>query len=122
MFLSIIVIVTISTFPGWRTIVDDDGEELEMRPFPPRRKMHLSNAIVCAASVFGLISVLWVHVGAVAASATLELVYNGAVDSGVGAVAMTLGWLSLGLQILVCMMTRVMIMSIELLQKLKDDD
>lgn len=122
MFLSIIAIVTLLTFPGWRTIVNDDGEELEMKPFPPRRRMHMSNAIVCAASIFSLISVLWLHVGAVAASATLDLVYNGAVDSGVGAVAMTLGWLSLSLQIWVCVMMRVMTISVDLLQNLKDED
>ena len=122
MFLSILVIVALWSFEGWSTTVNEDGEDILTRPFPQRSKMHLIISMACAASGFGLISVLWLHVGAVAASATLNLVYKVSVKTGVGAVAMTLGWVSVCLQILVCAMAQVMIWSVEVLHRLTDED
>jgi hypothetical protein len=79
-------------------------------------------ALIFIASIFILVSVLWQHTASVAASQVAQDFGNGSVKSGVGTGTMVLGWFSFALFIIVTTSLIVMILSIQLLDKLTDDD
>jgi hypothetical protein len=84
--------------------------------------MQVAVALIFIASIFILVSVLWQHTASVAAAQVASDFGNGSVRSGVGTSAMVLGWFSFALFIIVTIALIVMILSIQLLDKLTDDD
>lgn len=64
---------------------------------------------------------LWQHTASVAASTIAQDLGNGSVKSGVGTTAMVLGWFGFSLLIVVTIGLLVMILSIQLFDKLTDD-
>lgn len=111
-----------ATFPGWHTETTDDGSEHEVKPFPSRA---VSQAIACGLTIctmFSFVSTIWVHIGAVAAATTLDLVYRGLVITHIGWLPLFLSWLAVALHAIVLAGTIVMILSIQLLDRLTDDD
>ena len=64
---------------------------------------------------------LWQHTASVAASTIAQDLGNGSVRSGVGTTAMVLGWFGFSLLIVVTIGLLVMILSIQLFDKMTDD-
>ena len=122
LILAFLTFLLLGTFPGWHTSQRADGEELEVKPFPSRPVSQVALATIFIASVFVLVSVMWQHTAAVAASTIAQDLGNGSVRSGVGTSAMVLGWFGFGLLVLVTLGLLVMILSIQLLDRLTSED
>ncbi|RVX75377.1 hypothetical protein B0A52_00730 [Exophiala mesophila] len=120
--LAFLTFLLLATFPGWHTTTGHDGSEQEVRPFPPRAVSQVALATIFIASVFILVSVMWQHTAAVAATTVAQDLGNGSVRSGVGTAAMVLGWFGFGLLVVVTLGLLVMILSIQLLDRLTDED
>lgn len=93
-----------------------------MKPFPSRALGKTLCAILAAAFLFALLSSLWQHTAAVAFTTTVQNMAYGTVKSEVGAAAIGLGWASLALYIAAFCAMVVMIVSIQLLDRLTDDE
>lgn len=121
--LAFVVFLLLATFPGWHEEQDErTGSEIDIKPFPSRAVSQTALALIFISSIFLLVSVLWQHTASVAAAQVASDFGNGSVKSGVGAAAMVLGWFSFTLLIIVTIALLVMIMSIQLLDKLTDDE
>ena len=77
--------------------------------------------MIFIASIFVLVSVLWQHTASVAASIIAQDLGNGSVKSGVGTTAMILGWFGFGLLVVVTIGLLVMILSIQLLNRMAEE-
>lgn len=99
--LAFLTFLLLATFPGWHTSTGADGSEHEVKPFPSRAVSQVALATIFIASVFVLVSVMWQHTAAVAASTIAQDLGNGSVRSGVGTAAMVLGWFGFGLLVVV---------------------
>lgn len=119
--LAFLTFLLLATFPGWHEEIQDDGSEREVKPFPSRAVSQVALATIFIASVFVLVSVMWQHTAAVAASQIAQDLGNGSVKSGVGTTAMILGWFGFGLLVVVTLGLLVMILSISLLGRLTDE-
>jgi hypothetical protein len=119
--LAFFTFLLLATFPGWHTTRGSEGSEREVKPFPSRAVSQVALATVFIAAVFTLVSVLWQHTAAVAAATIAQDLGNGSVKSGVGTTAMILGWMSFGLLVVVTLGLLVMILSIQLLDRLTDE-
>ncbi|OBT49197.1 hypothetical protein VE00_00148 [Pseudogymnoascus sp. WSF 3629] len=115
-----ICFILLATFPGWHTAENEDGSEVDVKPFPSRPVSQVSLAIIFIGSIFVLVSVLWQHTASVAASIIAQDLANGSVKSGVGVTAMVLGWFGFALLIIVTIGLLVMILSIQVLQDMSD--
>ncbi|KAJ5854957.1 hypothetical protein N7534_007500 [Penicillium rubens] len=116
--LMFICFLLLSTFPGWHEEVGDDGDERQVKPFPSEAALLASLLAASASSGFGLITILWQHVNSSATATMAEILTYGAVSGHVGGVAMTLGWLSIGLIVLVCVGLWALKLSISLITSL----
>lgn len=92
-----------------------------MKPFPSRAVSQVALALIFIASIFVLVSVLWQHTASVAASIIAQDLGNGSVKSGVGTTAMILGWFGFGLLVVVTIGLLVMILSIQLLNRMAEE-
>jgi hypothetical protein len=119
--VAFLTFLLLATFPGWHTTTTSDGSEHEVKPFPSRAVSQVALATIFIASVFVLVSVMWQHTAAVAASTVAQDLGNGSVKSGVGTAAMVLGWFGFGLLVVVTLGLLVMILSIQLLDRLTDE-
>ncbi|QIX00220.1 hypothetical protein AMS68_005737 [Peltaster fructicola] len=120
--LAFITFLLLATFPGWHEERDArTGSDIDIKPFPSRPVSQVALAMIFISSIFVLVSVLWQHTASVAAAQVAQDFGNGSVASGVGTSAMVLGWFSLALLIVVTIGLLVMILSIQLLDKLTDD-
>ena len=119
--LAFLTFLLLATFPGWHTSTGRDGSEHEVKPFPSRAVSQVALATIFIASVFVLVSVMWQHTAAVAASTIAQDLGNGSVKSGVGTTAMVFGWVAFGLLVVVTLGLLVMILSIQLLDRLTDE-
>lgn len=119
--LAFLTFLLLATFPGWHTSMSSDGSEHEVKPFPSRPVSQAALATIFIASVFVLVSVMWQHTAAVAASTIAQDLGNGVVRSGVGTAAMVLGWFGFGLLVIVTLGLLVMILSIQLLDRLTEE-
>lgn len=117
-----VTFILLATFPGWHEEPDPrTGSEVDVKPFPSRPVSQAALALIFIASIFVLVSVLWQHTASVAAAQIAQDLGNGSVKSGVGTTAMVLGWFGFGLFVVVTIGLLVMILSIQLLDKLTDD-
>lgn len=119
--LAFLTFLLLATFPGWHEEVTGDGSEREVKPFPSRAVSQVALATIFVASVFILVSIMWQHTAAVAASTIVQDLGNGSVKSGVGTTAMILGWFGFGLLVVVTLGLLVMILSIRLFEGLTDE-
>ena len=110
--LAFLTFLLLATFPGWHTDTSSSGSEHEVKPFLSRPVSQVTLATIFIAGVFILVSVLWQHTAAVAASTVAQDLGNGSVKSGVGTTAMILGWFGFGLLVVVILGFLVMILSI----------
>jgi hypothetical protein len=119
--LSAITLFLLSTFPGWHEEIDENGSDTEVKPFPSRQTSLLAASCQGFASGFTLISATWQHVATVGASSAIQALANGAVLTTVGTTAMALGWPAVALGTVVFVGLVVMILSINLLDRLGED-
>lgn len=120
--LMFICILSLSTFPGWHEEVNDNGSEYEVKPFPSQISLSICLLAVSASFGFGLISILWQHINSSATATMTEILTYGAVSGHVGAVAMALGWLSIGLIAIVCMALFMMKLTLTMIRQPDEDD
>ena len=71
--------------------------------------------------MFAIVSVIWMHIGTVAAATTLDLIYGSLLVTHVGWIPMFLGWFSGTLQAIITIGVIVMILSMDLLDRLTDE-
>ena len=116
--LAFVCFILLATFPGWHEEIDESGSERSVKPFPSRPVSQVALALIFVSSIFVLVSVLWQHTASVAASTIAQDLGNGSVRSGVGTTAMILGWFGFALLIVVTIGLLVMILSMQLLQKI----
>jgi len=119
--LAFAAVLLLGTFPGWHKDVDAEGDEHEIKPFPSRLVTSVALACLILSFIFALISTLWQHIAAVAVATSLSTFIGGAITSHVGATSMALGWTAVGLLALAIMGVLVMILSIQLLDRLTDE-
>ncbi|KAJ5201241.1 Mg2+ transporter protein CorA-like/Zinc transport protein ZntB [Penicillium cf. viridicatum] len=120
--LMFICILSLSRFPGWRDEVDDNGSEYETMPFPSQIALSICFLAVSASFGFGLISILWQHINSSATATMTEILNYGAVSGHVGAVAMALGWLSIGLLVIIWMALFRMKLNLTMIRQLIGDE
>src|SRR6266513_495031 len=93
--LAFLSFILIATFPGWHYEQDElTGEELDVKPFPPRPVVEVCLMIEVVAAMLTLVMSLWQHTGAVAARAVVIAATYGNVVAEIGTAAVTLTWLS----------------------------
>jgi len=71
--------------------------------------------------MFAIVSVIWMHIGTVAAATTLDLIYGSLLVTHVGWIPMFFGWFSVTLQAITAIGVGVMVLSIDLLDRLTDE-
>ena len=110
------------TFPGWHEDGEDaNGEPIEVKPFPSRPVSLVALASSTLAALLALVSMMWQHTASVAAATTAQDLGYGTVKSGIGAKSLALGWAGLALTVLPAIGILVMILSIQILDRLTDD-
>ena len=110
-----------ATFPGWHEETDEAGSERDVKPFPSRPVSQVALGSVSLASLLALVSMMWQHTASVAAATTAQDMAYGSVTSRVGAAAMALGWIGLAFLVVPAIGLLVMILSIQLLDRLTDE-
>ena len=120
--LTFICFVLLWTFPGWHEEVNDDGSEIEVKPFPSRPVSQVALGLIGLGFMFGLISILWQHINSSAAGTMAEGLTYGAVESHIGTVAVVLGWAAVVCMGLSTVALLTMIWSIERIRLLTDED
>ncbi|KAK0656300.1 Ca2+ regulator and membrane fusion protein Fig1-domain-containing protein [Cercophora newfieldiana] len=111
-------IVLLATFPGWHDEEDSEGSERQVKPFPSRRVSQIALSLYTAAFLLSFITVLWQHLGSAAAYTLANALTYDTIDASVGAGAMALGWVGVGLSALTALGMLLMIMSIRVLAAL----
>lgn len=82
--------------------------------------MRVVIVVLAVASFLNFVSILWQHISSSVAVVMGQSLSYGAVKGHVGSVAMVLGWGGVFLNILVTVMMIIMILSIEVLDRLTD--
>lgn len=115
-------VILLSTFPGWHQERDErTGSEVDVKPFPSRPVSQVALTCSFVAAVLLLVSGLWQHVGSVGAAAMADIVYKGNVDTHIGALAVSMAWISFTVTAIVGIGLLVMILSIIVLDRLTDE-
>ena len=119
---ALFVIALLATFPGWHEETNDNGSEVEVKPFPSHPVVNVAYYTSQAATFLIFASAVWQHASAVAFSIALQNASAGLVKSEVGTSAMVLVWFGFGLLALVTIGLYILILSIKLLKDITDDD
>lgn len=110
-----------STFPVWHEEIDETGSVRYVKPFPSRSVSQIGCGMLAMAVLCIMISSLWQHTASVASATTAQNFAYGFVKSEVGAAAMGIGWALLGAYFVVLLYLCIMILSIQLLDRLTDE-
>lgn len=109
------------SFPGWHQEVDENGFDIDVKPFPPKYKSGIAALLSIFASYLALLSMLWQHVASITFVTNVESMTYQIVKGHVGALGLMLGWLAAGAMILGSAGIVAMIVAINLLDKLTDE-
>jgi hypothetical protein len=94
--LAFLVLVLLSTYPGWHQFEPSDRDEAsveyEVKPFPAQAVAKVSLGALVLASLFSFISVLVQHIVSATGSTMVETLSYGTVKGKVGSASMVLGW------------------------------
>ena len=121
--LALIPLLTLSLFPNYHTENDElTGKEVEVKPFPSRKKFFICLASTTLAVLFAFVSALWQHTSSATAATLLQFSAFPLIKASVGTVGTVLAWLAFGLWLVACLMTLVAVISLAVLDKLTDDD
>jgi hypothetical protein len=102
----------LSAVPVARAGEPVSGNGQDAKQFSLKAVTFLSFASFLLSSLLVLLAIVWQHVAAVAQSTTVESILNGSVETKVGTVAMALGWVAFGLQVVCVLAVGIMILSI----------
>ncbi|KAH8176398.1 ca2+ regulator and membrane fusion protein fig1 domain-containing protein [Sarocladium implicatum] len=116
--LSAIYIFCLSRYPDWHEEEDSNGSVREIKPFPSQWITWFSIATASVSSILLYIAIMWQQIGVAAAAVAMKGFRYGLVETGTGAAAAALGWVSVGLICLAALGIVVMMLSIRLLQSL----
>ncbi|KAF2177490.1 hypothetical protein K469DRAFT_644307 [Zopfia rhizophila CBS 207.26] len=121
--LALISLLILSLFPNYHTETDElTGEEVEVKPFPSRKKCFMCLASTTLAVLFTFVSALWQHTSSATAATLLQFAAFPLIKASVGTIGTVLAWLAFGLWLVACSMTLLAIISYAVLDKLTDDD
>lgn len=110
------------TFPKWgEEIIIESGSERDITAFPGRTVSHSAVMILGAAVLLGLVSVLWQHIAAVAATSTARSSTYGFLDIMIGSVAMGLAWTAWMLYAVAFLASLILVQSLKIWHEVVDD-
>lgn len=118
----VIAFILLSTFPGWHEERDENGSDVEIKPFPSRPVSQCVLIALVLGFSLGIISILWQHINSSSTASMAEILNYGAVSGHVGVGSMALGWIAVIIIGIVATAMLVMIMSISLIRRLTDDE
>lgn len=122
MAFSALAFTGLATFPGWHEERSSEtGSDIDIKPFPSRRVSKLCCMALGMASFFLMVSALWQHIAAAAASTMASSATQDVLQGSVGPSATALIWISFVLTTIVLLAMITMILSIKLLDRLTDD-
>lgn len=116
-----LAILLLNTFPGWHEEIDEHGSERDVKPFPSRNVSGVVLLTQSAAAGCALCATVWQHCSAVAYASAIGVARLDHVVTKVGAAASALAWTGTCTQLLTCMLTLIMILSVQTLEDLTDD-
>ena len=119
--MALIATLLLATFPGWHREVDDRGSERDVKYFPSKPKQQVTLVAVILASSLAVVSMMWQHTASAAVATTVQDMGYGSIKSEVGAAAMALGWVSVGVLVIAAIKIMVDVWSITLLDRLTDE-
>jgi hypothetical protein len=108
----------LATFPNWHEDVDSQGSEREVKPFPSRPVTQIVLWLSSLATLLGLASAFWQHIGGAGASTLTRLLTYDLVVAQVGPTSVTLGWIAAGLNGITTIGILIMILSLSVLSRL----
>jgi hypothetical protein len=94
LILTFIASLIIPAFPSWRTVVDDDGSEMEVKPFPSVTNSGIALAVATFSSLLAFAAMVSQEVAAAATARNIQNMAYGSVLAKKGESAMVLGWLA----------------------------
>ncbi|KAJ5983392.1 hypothetical protein N7481_005491 [Penicillium waksmanii] len=111
--------ILLSTFPGWYEERDENGSDVEVKPFPSRPVSQCVLLALMLGFSLGVISILWQHINS---SSMAETLNYGAVSGHIGVGSMALGWAAAAIIGIVGSAMQVVISSISLIRRLTDEE
>ena len=120
--LGLIVILLLSTFPGWHEELDEEGSEREVRPFPSRPVSQVALLLSFLSCLLLLISATWAHVGSVAFAASVDSTEYVRLKTSLGTANLALTWVAFSSMVILTFGLLIMIVSVALLDRLVDED
>jgi hypothetical protein len=116
--LAVLATAGLAWFPGFHEETGESGSEIEIKPFPSRMACHRVYAALLISSMLMLVSIIWQHTAAVAATTMVKQL--GGLETDIGVITMILGWAAVVLLFLATIMLDIMIRSLSLLDELAD--
>lgn len=120
--LSVFAMPLFGFFPKWHTERGDGDSEIEVRRLPSRYLYAFIMAFVYFSTLFAFISMLWQHVAAATLANTISSTMAGVLGCRVGAGAMALGWIAVGLMALTSLYLTFERNVLKLFERMTDDD
>ncbi|KAI0448322.1 hypothetical protein F5B21DRAFT_510283 [Xylaria acuta] len=111
--LTFICVCLFGTFPGWQEGSDDDATEI--KPFPSRLILQSILWISALATLLGLASAFWQHIGGAGASTLTRLLTYDLVEAQVGPTSVALGWAAAAISAVITYGAVVIYLSIKVL-------
>jgi hypothetical protein len=115
--LAVLAFGLFETFPGWHT---ETGSEHEVKPFPSKAVRQVILGLTGLEALFAFVSVFWQHIATAATATSIGALTDGVITTHVGPAIMALGWVSVGILVIVFLGTFIMHRSIQLLDHLTD--
>ncbi|KAI0159823.1 Ca2+ regulator and membrane fusion protein Fig1-domain-containing protein [Xylariaceae sp. FL1272] len=112
LIFAVITICFLFALPGWRR---DDGSGSSIKPLPSLKVLYIMVLISSVATLFGLASAFWQHIGSAGASTMTRLLTYGMVKTEVGATCMVFSWIAAVLSGVVTLGICVLVLSVRVL-------
>ncbi|KAL8649551.1 MAG: hypothetical protein Q9226_005527 [Calogaya cf. arnoldii] len=119
--LLVIVVCLLATIPGWHVEKDEDGGEMDVKPFPSMTVLFFATMISTFASALALLSIVWQHVASIAFITAMQNMTYGGVRGNVGVVGLVLGWTAVATMMFVSVGIGVIYQATKFLNRLTDD-
>ena len=101
MGLVLVDVVLFSLYPRWRHEMDDDEEEIEVKPFPSPTLQKATSAVTVLATLMALVAALWQHVALASTATIFPTITASTMKAEIGLTAMVLVWLVLGIWLII---------------------
>jgi len=111
----------LATFPGWHSAYDDDGSEIDVKPFPNRTVVQVTLGATALAMLFAFVSAVWQHTSTATASTTFQASTFGFLQANTGAIGTAMVWINFCLLLLATIMMVLLLISLTAISGLTDD-